>query len=127
MLGLSKIPSQVEICFIRQSQLGSNIIPIGCVRHGGHVERSLLFKAIADKIGLPASLVRGDNEHMWNEVPMNVMARGRLQKHQKSITYGVVDLLMDVGKLMLVGSEEAKNYCKMNPILWHDNATRSSN
>lgn len=105
-----------RLIFFYQKKLGTNIVPIGYVRNGTHVERSLLFKAIADKVGVPASLIKGENGFMWNEVPMNLMTQGNLNNRNSALAYGVVDLVEDVGKIMLVGSDEANDYCGIIPV-----------
>lgn len=47
----------------------NNMIPIGWMRTGLHLERAFLFKVLADKLGLPASLVRGTYlQRAWIEV-----------------------------------------------------------
>ncbi len=49
--------------------LKSNVIPIGKITQGTFYHRSLLFKAICDRVGLaPCSLVRGDYNRAWNVV-----------------------------------------------------------
>lgn len=49
--------------------LKSNVIPIGKITQGSFYHRSLLFKAICDRVGLaPCSLVRGDYDRAWNIV-----------------------------------------------------------
>ncbi|KAM9416869.1 armadillo repeat-containing protein 3 isoform 2-T2 [Salvelinus alpinus] len=41
-------------------ELQSNIIPIGQIRKGTYYHRALLYKVLADRIGVSCSLVRGD-------------------------------------------------------------------
>ena len=49
--------------------LKSNVIPIGKITQGTFYHRSLLFKAICDRVGLaPCTLVRGDYNRAWNTV-----------------------------------------------------------
>ncbi|XP_069678663.1 armadillo repeat-containing protein 3 isoform X2 [Periplaneta americana] len=48
--------------------LGTNVIPLGYVRVGQHLERAMLFKVLADCVGLPCALVRGEGQHAWIEV-----------------------------------------------------------
>lgn len=49
-----------------------NIIPLGALRVGGRFEKSLLFKVLADRVGLPCGLLMlpDDNCMVWNEVVM---------------------------------------------------------
>ncbi|CAG9765278.1 unnamed protein product [Ceutorhynchus assimilis] len=92
-----------------KKKLGNNIIPIGFLRLGFHCERALLFKALADKICIPCSLVKGSLRIYWNEVALfeNV-------DNETRIRFYVVDLMHDLGNLMLVGSREANKYCNIN-------------
>lgn len=92
-----------------KQKLGNNIIPIGFLRLGFHCERALLFKCLADKICIPCSLTRGNFRIYWNEVALFENIDG-LEK----IRFYVVDLMNDIGNLMLVGSREANKYCNLN-------------
>ncbi len=48
-------------------KLGSNVIPIGQIHQGTFYHRALLFKALADRVGMkPCSLVRGEYNRAWN-------------------------------------------------------------
>lgn len=50
-------------------KLGTNVIPIGQITQGTFYHRALLFKVLADKVGLkPCSLVRGEYGRAWNIV-----------------------------------------------------------
>ncbi|XP_023290284.1 armadillo repeat-containing protein 3 [Orussus abietinus] len=52
-----------------KEDLGTSIIPLGQLRVGLHLERALLFKVLADRICLPAALVRGEyGGKTWIEV-----------------------------------------------------------
>ena len=59
MSDLSKFSSDLHIAQLK-ADLKSNVIPIGFVKRGIYYHRALLFKALADRIGVPTSLVRGD-------------------------------------------------------------------
>jgi hypothetical protein len=74
---LSGIDPSNSICIDQQLELHlrsirdsieNNIVPLGLLRVGSSLERSLLFKVIADRIGLPASLVRGRYGKSWVEI-----------------------------------------------------------
>lgn len=93
-----------------QVQRESNVVPIGWVKYGTGVERAILFKALADKIGLLASLVRGPNGFIWNEVPINMSVQDYVQYEKSEIKFGIVDLTNDVGQVMVAGSREANMY-----------------
>lgn len=46
----------------------TSVIPLGMLRVGSYFERALLFKVIADRIHLPAALVRGEYGKAWIEI-----------------------------------------------------------
>lgn len=63
------IPYQLEVHLKEiKEHLGTNVIPLGQLRVGSYLERALLFKVIADKICLPAALVRGGYGISWIEI-----------------------------------------------------------
>lgn len=53
-----------------KKRLKRNIIPLGQLRVGSYFERALLFKTIADRICLPAALVRGEYGVSWVEIAL---------------------------------------------------------
>lgn len=57
---------------LKREQYDCNVIPLGAVRVGGFFEKSLLFKVLADKIGLPCGwrMCALDNRVVWNEIYM---------------------------------------------------------
>ena len=70
-------PDPSNNCFDHQLELHlqeikydiqTSIIPLGQLRVGSYLERSLLFKILADKIGLPTALVRGEYGKCWVEI-----------------------------------------------------------
>ncbi|XP_015708816.1 armadillo repeat-containing protein 3 isoform X4 [Coturnix japonica] len=91
-------------------ELKSNVVPIGKVKKGTFCHRALLFKVIADRLGIGCSLVRGEYNRAWNEVklvddsPQGVT--GLLLPPQEYI----VDLMFVPGFLMKQGSAEADQY-----------------
>ncbi|XP_021242949.1 armadillo repeat-containing protein 3 isoform X6 [Numida meleagris] len=91
-------------------ELKSNIVPIGKVKKGTFCHRALLFKVIADRLGIGCSLVRGEYNRAWNEVklvddsPQGVS--GLLLPPQEYI----VDLMFVPGFLMKQESAEADQY-----------------
>ncbi|XP_071661327.1 armadillo repeat-containing protein 3 isoform X3 [Patagioenas fasciata] len=91
-------------------ELKRNIVPIGKVKKGTFYHRALLFKVIADRIGIGCSLVRGEYNRAWNEVelvddsPQGIA--GLLLPPQEYI----VDLMFEPGFLMKQGSAEADQY-----------------
>ncbi|KAM6412494.1 LOW QUALITY PROTEIN: armadillo repeat-containing protein 3 [Pluvialis apricaria] len=91
-------------------ELKCNVVPIGKVKKGTFYHRALLFKVIADRIGIRCSLVRGEYNRAWNEVelvddsPQGI--DGLLLPPQKYI----VDLMFEPGFLIKQGSAEADQY-----------------
>ncbi|KFW07801.1 Armadillo repeat-containing protein 3 [Eurypyga helias] len=91
-------------------ELKCNVVPIGKVKKGTFYHRALLFKVIADRIGIGCSLVRGEYNRAWNEVkladdsPQGIP--GLLLPPQEYI----VDLMFDPGFLIKQGSAEADQY-----------------
>ncbi|XP_033065014.1 armadillo repeat-containing protein 3 isoform X3 [Trachypithecus francoisi] len=91
-------------------QLKSNVIPIGHVKKGIFYHRALLFKALADRIGIGCSLVRGEYGRAWNEVMLqNESQKGVLGGLPAPEVY-VVDLMFHPGGLMKLRSREADLY-----------------
>ncbi|XP_072313859.1 armadillo repeat-containing protein 3-like [Eucyclogobius newberryi] len=80
-------------------QLQSNVVPIGRINKGTYYHRALLFKCLADFIGLSCSLVRGEYNRAWNEVVLN----GPPQRY-------VVDLMNNPGSLLKVNTPVAVQY-----------------
>ncbi|XP_064448044.1 armadillo repeat-containing protein 3 [Mirounga angustirostris] len=91
-------------------QLKSNVIPIGLIKKGIFYHRALLFKALADKIGIGCSLVRGEYGRAWNEVKlMNESRKGLIEALPPPEVY-IVDLMFHPGELMKLRSKEADLY-----------------
>ncbi|XP_074123015.1 armadillo repeat-containing protein 3 isoform X2 [Sminthopsis crassicaudata] len=91
-------------------QLKSNIIPIGYIKKGTFYHRALLFKVLADKIGIGATLVRGEYNRAWNEVKL-------VEESYKGITgllprpeEFIIDLMFEPGALLKTRSQEAEFY-----------------
>nr|XP_034985503.1 armadillo repeat-containing protein 3 isoform X3 [Zootoca vivipara] len=91
-------------------ELKCNVVPIGKINKGTFYHRALLFKVLADRIGVSCSLVRGEYTRAWNEVklvddsPLGIP--GLLLPPQVYI----VDLMYQPGNLMKEGSPEADHY-----------------
>ena len=102
-----------------QKEAGSNIVALGDVTMGTYRHRALLYKVsvvstnkckcvfytlifqvLADQIGLPCTLTRGDYGRHWNEV---TIATDHPCCH-------VVDLMTSGGELLAAGSPQAKQY-----------------
>lgn len=92
-------------------KLNSNVIPIGKIQTGIYYHRALLFKALADRIALSCSLVRGDYNRAWNEVMLCDGAKdGQPKFPPKSY---IVDLMHYPGRLMTKDSPEATLYQRL--------------
>ena len=85
-------------------QLQSNVVPIGMIKSGIFYHRGLLFKALADRIGLQCSLVRGEYGRAWNVISI-AEEEGELYPSDY-----LVDLMHVPGRLMKVHSPEAIEY-----------------
>uniref|UniRef100_A0A663EE31 Armadillo repeat containing 3 n=1 Tax=Aquila chrysaetos chrysaetos TaxID=223781 RepID=A0A663EE31_AQUCH len=93
-----------------QFELKCNVVPIGKVKKGTFYHRALLFKVIADRIGVGCSLVRGEYNRAWNEVKLvddspQGVARLLLPPQEY-----IVDLMFEPGFLIKQGSAEADQY-----------------
>ncbi|KAJ8010803.1 hypothetical protein DPEC_G00078930 [Dallia pectoralis] len=88
-------------------ELRSNVVPIGRIRKGTHCHRALLYKVLADRIGVSCSLVRGQYNRAWNEV----LVRAGLPQFQmyQPITY-LVDLIHQPGRLLRAKTPQAIRY-----------------
>ncbi|XP_071341519.1 armadillo repeat-containing protein 3 isoform X2 [Trachinotus anak] len=90
-------------------QLQSNVIPIGMIRRGIYCHRALLFKCLADCIGISSTLVRGEYNRAWNEVLLfsgNPSSKGRSSQPCRFI----VDLMHQPGNLLAANTPAAVQY-----------------
>ncbi|XP_029001847.1 armadillo repeat-containing protein 3 [Betta splendens] len=83
-------------------QLQSNIIPIGSINKGFYCHRALLFKCLADCIGMSCTLVRGEYNRAWNEVLL-------FEGNPQPCRY-IVDLMHEPGRLLAAGTAAAVAY-----------------
>ncbi|KAM9387516.1 armadillo repeat-containing protein 3 [Phaethornis superciliosus] len=94
-------------------ELKCNVVPIGKVKKGTFCHRALLFKVIADRIGIHCSLVRGEYNRAWNEVKLiDDSPKGIPQLLLPPQEY-IVDLMFEPGFLMKQGSVQADQYKQM--------------
>ncbi|KAK7789151.1 hypothetical protein R5R35_012353 [Gryllus longicercus] len=106
-------------------ELSSSIIPLGFIRVGMHFERAMLFKVLADQVGIPCALVRGEYGRTWIEVavpeiePIEVNHSLHVEDLPKRLLKPncVVDLMDEPGKLLKIGSFEAARYCALPSAL----------
>lgn len=69
LTGSKCIDRQLEVHLKQIKEcLETSVIPLGQLRVGSYLERALLFKAIADRICLPAALIRGEYGVSWIEI-----------------------------------------------------------
>ncbi|XP_044862162.1 armadillo repeat-containing protein 3 isoform X3 [Mauremys mutica] len=91
-------------------ELKCNVVPIGKIKKGTFYHRALLFKVIADRIGIGCSLVRGEYGRAWNEVKLvDDSPQGITGLLLPPQTY-IVELMYQPGCLMKQGSAEADYY-----------------
>ncbi|XP_069770713.1 armadillo repeat-containing protein 3 isoform X3 [Narcine bancroftii] len=91
-------------------ELRSNIIPIGKIQKGIYYHRALLFKALADRIGINCSLIRGEYNRAWNEVMLiDCPPQDTIGLLIPPKAY-IVDLMHQVGHLMKIDGPEAAHY-----------------
>ncbi|XP_053323115.1 armadillo repeat-containing protein 3 [Spea bombifrons] len=90
--------------------LQCNVIPIGRVKKGIFYHRALLFKVIADRVGIACSLTRGDYGRAWNEVRLLDDSPQQGNRVCLSMETYIVDLMYNPGSLLKPGSAEAERY-----------------
>ncbi|XP_001360672.2 uncharacterized protein [Drosophila pseudoobscura] len=101
----------------------TNFIPLGVVHSGCQFERAILFKALADQIGLPCTLERSvDGRMLYNEVPMPLEIDKDVHCDKKTLQFmpwrmlrptHVVDLMYNVGDLYPMQSRQALQYLRL--------------
>ncbi|CAB1349906.1 unnamed protein product [Coregonus sp. 'balchen'] len=90
-------------------ELQSNIIPIGQIRKGTYYHRALLYKVLADRIGVSCSLVRGEYNRAWNEVLLSV-GTPHYPRCQPQPRAHLVDLIQQPGRLLRANTPQAIQY-----------------
>ena len=73
------------------------LIPLGEIKKGSFQHRALLYKVLADQLGIPCSLQRGQYGRHWNTVILGDEE-------------WLVDLMYTPSKLFILGSKEAIDY-----------------
>ncbi|KAK7123837.1 hypothetical protein R3I93_022066 [Phoxinus phoxinus] len=85
----------------------SNVVLIGKIKKGTYFHRALLFKVLADRIGLSCSLIRGEYNRAWNEI----LITGPKKRHGYSQPESyIIDLMHQPGNLMKSNSPAALAY-----------------
>lgn len=99
---------EAHICMLKR-QKQCNVINVGDIRRGGLQCRALLFKFLADQIGLPCTLNRGVGGRHWNTVLLR--GEGQLALLEPYLDT-VVDLMHEPGRLMSADSAEGVEYTR---------------
>ncbi|KAL6097965.1 armc3 [Pungitius sinensis] len=89
--------------------LQSNVVPIGLINRGIYCHRALLFKCLADRIGMSCTLVRGEYNRAWNEVLLFNGNPSRKEQSSKPCRY-IVDLMHQPGSLLKASTPAALQY-----------------
>ncbi|NWU90073.1 ARMC3 protein, partial [Upupa epops] len=93
-----------------QFELKCNVVPIGKVKKGTFYHRALLFKVIADRVGIGCTLVRGQYNRAWNEVKLVDDSPQGIDRLLLPPQEYLVDLMFAPGFLIKQGSAEADQY-----------------
>ncbi|XP_037136307.1 armadillo repeat-containing protein 3-like [Syngnathus acus] len=90
-------------------KLQCNVIPIGMITKGFYCHRALLFKYLADGIGLKCTLVRGEYNRAWNEVLLYKADSCNIENVSQPCCY-IVDLMHQPGNFMEADGTAAFEY-----------------
>ncbi|XP_068438116.1 armadillo repeat-containing protein 3 isoform X2 [Clinocottus analis] len=90
-------------------QLQSNVVPIGLINKGFYCHRALLFKCLADCIGMSCTLVRGEYNRAWNEVLFFNRDPSRNECPSGPCRY-IIDLMHQPGSLLGANTAAAEQY-----------------
>lgn len=104
-------------------ELHCTFIPLGRVQSGGQLERAILFKALADQVGLPCTLQRSvDGDILFNELPLPVHGEHDVHCDKMTLKFinlpmlrptHIVDLMYNVGDLYPIQSLQALQYLRL--------------
>ncbi|XP_076291892.1 armadillo repeat-containing protein 3 [Lasioglossum baleicum] len=99
----------------------TSVIPLGILRIGSYLERALLFKVIADRVFLPAALVRGEYGKAWIEIAVPEVSisvnRRRTTFPSKLLKPNfIVDLMHSPGDLIPINSRRARLYREQEAV-----------
>ncbi|XP_071398841.1 armadillo repeat-containing protein 3 [Centroberyx affinis] len=90
-------------------ELHSNVVPIGRISKGIYCHRAMLFKCLADRIGVSCTLVRGEYNRAWNEVLIIPGAPSTPGCSPQPCRY-IVDLMHQPGSLLKASTPAAIQY-----------------
>ncbi|XP_061709291.1 uncharacterized protein LOC133519288 [Cydia pomonella] len=102
------------------NDLDSCVIGLGWIRCGGALERAILYKVLADRVGLPCALHRRSSAHAWCEVAVPELDP-EIDTKEENYPAGllranyVVDLMVNPGRLLPRGGEDARRVCGCDP------------
>ncbi|XP_063063437.1 armadillo repeat-containing protein 3 [Engraulis encrasicolus] len=105
---LHEFPWELHLSQLKHEEQ-SNVVPVAKIKKGTYCHRALLYKALADRIGLGCSLVRGDYNRAWNEVLITDGAAKPDGSYCQPRTY-IVDLMHNPGELLRNNSPAAIKY-----------------
>ncbi|XP_077159609.1 armadillo repeat-containing protein 3 isoform X2 [Paroedura picta] len=91
-------------------ELRCNVVPIGKINKGTFYHRALLFKVLAERIGIGCTLVRGEYNRAWNEVKLIDESPSGIPGLLIPPQVFIVDLMFQPGHLMKEGTAEADSY-----------------
>ncbi|XP_043230179.1 armadillo repeat-containing protein 3-like [Amphibalanus amphitrite] len=99
---------EFHLCQLKR-RAGGNVVFVGDVERAGMRCRALLFKFLADQIGLPCSLHRGAGGRHWN----TVLLRGERETAMLGPYLDtVVDVMHEPGRLLPADSADAVEYTR---------------
>ncbi|XP_068160683.1 armadillo repeat-containing protein 3 [Antennarius striatus] len=90
-------------------RLQSNVVPIGLIKRGIYRHRALLFKCLADCIGLSCTLVWGEYDRVWNEIFLFNVNPSTEECSSQPRRY-IVDLIHQPGRLLRNNTPPAEQY-----------------
>ncbi|CAH1639964.1 unnamed protein product [Spodoptera littoralis] len=99
------------------SDLASPVIGLGYVKCGGPLERALLYKVLADRVGIPCALFRSSSAYAWCEVGVPEIDPEEDREKVHNFPAGllranyIVDLMIKPGRLIPRGGRDSKKIC----------------
>ncbi|XP_022822162.1 uncharacterized protein LOC111353390 [Spodoptera litura] len=99
------------------SDLASPVIGLGYVKCGGPLERALLYKVLADRVGIPCALFRSCSAYAWCEVGVPEIDPEEDREKVHNFPAGllranyIVDLMIKPGRLIPRGGRDSKKIC----------------
>uniref|UniRef100_A0A1A9UIX3 EDR1/CTR1/ARMC3-like peptidase-like domain-containing protein n=1 Tax=Glossina austeni TaxID=7395 RepID=A0A1A9UIX3_GLOAU len=101
----------------------TTFLPLGRIRSGCQFERAILFKALADQVGLPCTMQRSvDGSLLFNELPLPLEMEHDPHCSLESMEFTpwrtlrpthIIDLMYNVGDLYPVQSRQALQYLRL--------------